>query len=89
VAAGIDHVTATVEGLGGHDVGDGLRAASRQVRLGSFGSAVDVAAPPARLGQVDECLAVERAGAGHVLELGPRQGNQAATQVESSQPRIC
>ncbi len=53
-----------------------------------IGSTLEVAATPARLGKVGHGVAVERAGTGHALERGARQGQHAAAQMDTSQPGI-
>ena len=49
---------------------------------------LQVAAPPAGLGEVDERLPVERSGPGHLLQLGASERQQSTPQVEPGQTRI-
>jgi hypothetical protein len=69
-------------------VGERLVASSLEMSLGGFRSTLEVAAAPARLCQVGKRLTVELPRSGHLLELGAREGEQAATQVEPCQAGI-
>ena len=74
--------------LGEDEMDDRLVAAGAEMSMAGFRRALEVAAPPADLGEVGEGLAVERAGAGHLLERGARERQQPAPQVDAREARV-
>ena len=66
-----------------------LRTTRGLVGARGVGCTLEVAAPPASLGQVGHGLAIEGAGAGHLLQGGTGEGEQAAAEMETSQTRVC
>ena len=88
VALGFGHPVAAGVILGEHQVDGRLVATRAQVGVAGLGGAFEVAAPPAHLGQVGEGLAVERAGAGHLLERGAGERQETSAQVDARESGI-
>ena len=88
LVARVDQPALAVRLLGQDQPRHRLVAAGRDVRIRRFRSAFEVAAAPAGLRQVDQCLAVERPGTRHLLQLGPCQRQQPTAQVESGESGV-
>ena len=75
-------------GLGRDDVRDRPGPAAREVIGRDCRRALDVAAPPARLGQVREPVRVEAVPPEQVLQLGPGEWEGAEPEVQHRDPPV-
>ena len=74
--------------LGGDGAGDRPGAAGREVVRGRRLGGLEVAAPPARLGEIGQAGGVEGSPPVEVLELGPGQGQLAEAKMEGREPPV-